>query len=466
MRKYEKSKNVICFDCDEKKHYVNECSNSRKLKKMKSSFITTQIILSSRDKHDNLAKCVLSNQVVIVTIRSEEIRKKKITIQAKKKKIILKKNERINKEHDKYLKQQEQEQEQKRSKSSKDEMSLEETKDVKKMSKINQSKEFHEFDDESNNEEMMKYSNESITISQKQTSRNKKQNNIKIKMIREQMKKLMTLKKLKISNSIRVMKNRSRFDVQNMMNLMMSLSIKQLLNENQQLRKKFAWNLQLSISRYRIKKTITKLTVLVEETMSNAMMKALRMTTKALKNDDEMTSIFIIIWIENIQINWFLIDNDSVIEMINKRLMIKILKLKIRHDENLSMTLITNLRITWRDYVWIFINCQRVEIYMKTYVCSITVYDLLLSLRWQKRVQMKINMRRETLSIIETNERKRMLQFKLTSIDVLKQMLIIKIEKEFDEEKILQAIFDEDVEKKAKKKRWRTKRFVSAKRKA
>jgi hypothetical protein len=240
MRKYEKSKNVICFDCDEKKHYVNECSNSRKLKKMKSSFITTQIILSSRDKHDNLAKCVLSNQVVIVTIRSEEIRKKKITIQAKKKKIILKKNERINKEHDKYLKQQEQEQEQKRSKSSKDEMSLEETKDVKKMSKINQSKEFHEFDDESNNEEMMKYSNESITISQKQTSRNKKQNNIKIKMIREQMKKLMTLKKLKISNSIRVMKNRSRFDVQNMMNLMMSLSIKQLLNENQQLRKKFA----------------------------------------------------------------------------------------------------------------------------------------------------------------------------------------------------------------------------------
>jgi hypothetical protein len=66
---------------------------------------------------------------------------------------------------------------------------------------------------------------------------------------------------------------------------------------------------------------------------------------------------------------------------------------------------------------------------------------------------MKINMRRETLSIIETNERKRMLQFKLTSIDVLKQMLIIKIEKEFDEEKILQAIFDEDVEKKAKKKR-------------
>jgi hypothetical protein len=251
-----------------------------------------------------------------------------------------------------------------------------------------------------------------------------------------------------------------------MMNLMMSLSIKQLLNENQQLRKKFAWNLQLSISRYRIKKTITKLTVLVEETMSNAMMKALRMTTKALKNDDEMTSIFIIIWIENIQINWFLIDNDSVIEMINKRLMIKILKLKIRHDENLSMTLITNLRITWRDYVWIFINCQRVEIYMKTYVCSITVYDLLLSLRWQKRVQMKINMRRETLSIIETNERKRMLQFKLTSIDVLKQMLIIKIEKEFDEEKILQAIFDEDVEKKAKKKRWRTKRFVSAKRKA
>jgi hypothetical protein len=66
---------------------------------------------------------------------------------------------------------------------------------------------------------------------------------------------------------------------------------------------------------------------------------------------------------------------------------------------------------------------------------------------------MKIDMRKRILNIIETNERKRMLHFKLTSIDVLKQVLIVKIEKEFDEEKILQTIIDEDVEKRSKEKR-------------
>ncbi len=101
INEYEDSRNVICFDCDEKEHYVNECSNSRKLREMRSSSITTQTILSSRNKQNNLTECVLSNQVITVTIRSEEIRKKKITTQVKKKRIIFKKNERINEKHDK-----------------------------------------------------------------------------------------------------------------------------------------------------------------------------------------------------------------------------------------------------------------------------------------------------------------------------------------------------------------------------
>jgi hypothetical protein len=47
------------------------------MKKTKSSFITTQVILSQRNKHDNLIDCVLSDQIMIATIRNEEISKKK-----------------------------------------------------------------------------------------------------------------------------------------------------------------------------------------------------------------------------------------------------------------------------------------------------------------------------------------------------------------------------------------------------
>jgi hypothetical protein len=68
-------------------------------------------------------------------------------------------------------------------------------------------------------------------------------------------------------------------------------------------------------------------------------------------------------------------------------------------------------------------------------------------------MQMKIDMKKKILSITRTNERKRMLQSKLTLVEMLKQIFIMKIEKEFDEKKILQVIIDEKVEKKSKKRR-------------
>jgi hypothetical protein len=143
--------------------------------------------------------------MIIATIKSEEIRKKEIIAQVKKKRIILKRNKRINEKHDKYLKQQNQEQN--NSKNSKKTKELTKTKNVKRMSKLNQSQKFHDFENESNNEEMMKYSkNESMKMSKKQTFKNEEQNNTKIKIIKKQVKELITLKKLKISDSIRVMK--------------------------------------------------------------------------------------------------------------------------------------------------------------------------------------------------------------------------------------------------------------------
>lgn len=81
---------------------------------------------------------------------------------------------------------------------------------------------------------MTKYlKNESVTILTKQMFKKKNQNNTKIKIVKKQIKTLMTLEKLKVSDSIRVMKDKSRFDIQKMMNSMMSLLINQLLNESQ-----------------------------------------------------------------------------------------------------------------------------------------------------------------------------------------------------------------------------------------
>jgi hypothetical protein len=246
LESYEESRNVICFNCNEREHYANECSKSRQSREMKSSSITTQAILSQKGRHDNFAECVLLDQIVAVTIRSGGVRKKEVTAQVKKKKIILKRNERINEKHDKYLKSQGREQK-KEQESREKNMNKEQTADVEKMSRMNQYEEFHDFENENDEEQMMKYSDEkSIVVNEKAKRSAPKESTsegktlTKMKVVKEQVKELIIFKEIKISNSIRVMKNKKRFDIQKMMNLMMSLSMSQLLNESQQLRKKFA----------------------------------------------------------------------------------------------------------------------------------------------------------------------------------------------------------------------------------
>jgi hypothetical protein len=98
---------------------------------------------------------------------------------------------------------------------------------------MNQYEEFHDFENDDDEVQMIEYSkNESMTVIKKRFN--------KTKIIKDQVKKLITFKKLKVSDSIRVMRNKKRFDIEKMMNLVVSLLMSQLLNESQQLRKKFA----------------------------------------------------------------------------------------------------------------------------------------------------------------------------------------------------------------------------------
>ncbi len=117
----------------------------------------------------------------------------------------MKKNKRINDEHDKYMTQQN---------NKKDESSNQnESNDMNTMLRMNQLKKFHDFDDESKNEQMMKYSkNESMMIFKKSTM-SKEKSIIKIKIVKKQVKKLMMFKKLKISDSIKALRNKKRFDI-------------------------------------------------------------------------------------------------------------------------------------------------------------------------------------------------------------------------------------------------------------
>ncbi len=56
-----------------------------------------------------------------------------------------------------------------------------------------------------------------------------------------------------------------------------------------------------------------------------------------------------------------------------------------------------------------------------------------------------------------------MIQFKMTSMNVLKQVSIVKIEDEFDEKKTLQTIIDEDMKEDLKvERRWEKEHLIDA----
>jgi hypothetical protein len=86
----------------------------------------------------------------------------------------------------------------------------------------------------------MKYSKKKSMMMFKENTMSKKKSIIKIKIMKKQVKKLMMFKKLKILDSIKILRNKKRFDIQKIINLIINLSMKQLLKENQQLLKKFA----------------------------------------------------------------------------------------------------------------------------------------------------------------------------------------------------------------------------------
>ncbi len=65
---------------------------------------------------------------------------------------------------------------------------------------------------------------------------------------------------------------------------------------------------------------------------------------------------------------------------------------------------------------------------------------------------MKIDMKKNIMSIARSDEKKRMMHTQLTSKEVLTQVSIIEIEDEdsFDEKKVLQAIINEEMKKNLK----------------
>ncbi|KAA6406363.1 MAG: hypothetical protein FRX48_09171 [Lasallia pustulata] len=75
-----------------------------------------------------------------------------------------------------------------------------------------------------------------------------------IKVGNNRVKELVQSRQLKIPEPIRAIEGSHGFDIQQVMALEVTLPLGQLLNESQQLRKEFAFSLQSSAPKYRVKR--------------------------------------------------------------------------------------------------------------------------------------------------------------------------------------------------------------------
>ncbi len=221
----------------------------------------------------------------------------------------------------------------------------------------------------------------------------KRLSQIKISKI-EKVQKLMMSKRLKSTNSIRGMQSRDRFDISRILDLSLELTVEELLNRSDITIKDLTFNMQRSTLRYRIKRSKINVeddaqeaeNVQVSMTISAAILSS-KVTIRTYEDDDLSKSLMINFWIETQRLSKSLLNEDSLMKLLNRKIYNKIkLKSRIRTDEYIQVSLINDFITTLREYVLISINVEEIEAVIKAWLIDVEVYDLLLRVFWLRRV--------------------------------------------------------------------------------
>ena len=183
------------------------------------------------------------------------------------------------------------------------------------------------------------------------------------------------------------------------MGLEVTLPLGQLLNESQQLWREFAFNLQSSTLRYRVKRA-TK-----EPAISGAAVSHCNdslpptVTSMALPDDGEASPMFCTAWLGSIKASRTLIDTGSIVDIVSERMLNQLPKQMVHSDRHLNINLADNNKCTLHNYTWLDVNVGGVEAMVQAYILPVTAYDLLLGLKWQRQVRMNINLSEGEVSI-------------------------------------------------------------------
>ena len=139
----------------------------------------------------------------------------------------------------------------------------------------------------------------------------------------------------------------------------------------------------------------------------------------AHENDEQSQSLMIIFWINNVKLSKTLINEKSMMKLINRQ---KFLIMKfaffVRTNDHFRINLITNHVETFTNYIVFFVNVEKIKIVIKTYIVNNQIYDLLLNISWMKKIIFNSHYDTNEIIIIGKNEEKRKMSIQIFSIHV------------------------------------------------
>ena len=170
---------------------------------------------------------------------------------------------------------------------------------------------------------------------------------------------------------IRGMVTNKRFDISQVLSLLIQLSLGELLDRSDQTIKELAYNMQRATPRYRIRKNPSAShgaakTSVNQTTLAAAAMLPPHVTAFAYKDDGQSKPVMCTSWIFSTKLSRTLLDNGLLVELISRKKLNQLTpRPKVYTDGFLKVSLATDKLNTLTDYTIIPVNVEGVEATVK-----------------------------------------------------------------------------------------------------
>ncbi len=213
----------------------------------------------------------------------------------------------------------------------------------------------------------------------------------------------------KISPPIPAIKGEERFSINKALDQEVTLSLKQLLDMSQTVRKEMAFALQSSAPRYRRKKVpkATQSAVGAVGQLATAVQPPI-VSTKAHQDDNKASLFFVTAWIDKLPIKNTMVDGGAMVDLISSNVVSQLPDTPIRRDDSMKIILANDKRMTLDAYVVVYVNVAGVMAAVKASVMpDAQGYGMLLGLRWLRRVRSSIEYGSKAITISGTDNVRR-----------------------------------------------------------